>query len=81
MADVRGGRVRYHRCEPEHTVLHQLVRENLASLLIEAAERYPSGELPHFIQGEFERFVPEGVFFQTAHGGIDFHALLPAGES
>jgi len=29
----------------------------------------------------FHPLVPGGVFFQTAHGGIDFHALLPAGES
>ncbi len=55
------GQVRYHRREPEHTVLHQLVRENLASFLTEAAERYPSGELPPFIQGEFERYLSCGI--------------------
>jgi len=42
-------------------VLHQLVRENLASFLSEAAERYLSGELPPFIQGEFERYLSCGI--------------------
>ena len=55
------GQVRYHRREPEHTVLHQLVREYLASFLAETAERYPSGELPPFIQGEFERYLSCGI--------------------
>ena len=56
-----GGRVRYHRREPKHTVWNQVVRENLASLLAEADERYPSGELPPFIQGEFDRYLSCGL--------------------
>ena len=30
------------------TLLHRIVRENLATFLVEAQERYPSGELPSF---------------------------------
>ena len=33
------GRVRYHRREPEHTVLHPLVRDNLATFLAEEQTR------------------------------------------
>ena len=38
--------VRYQRREPEKTLLHRIVRENLATVLVEAQERYPCGELP-----------------------------------
>lgn len=53
--------VRYRCREPERTLLHRIVRENLASFLAEAAERYPSGELPHFIACEFERYLRCGL--------------------
>ena len=51
----------YPRREPERTLLHRIVRENLASFLAEAAQRYPSGELPHFIACEFERYLRCGL--------------------
>ena len=51
----------YQRREPERTLLHRIVRENLASFLAEAAQRYPSGELPHFIACEFERYLRCGL--------------------
>ena len=49
--------VRYQRREPEKSLLHRIVRENLATFLDEAQERYPSGELPGFIRAEFERYL------------------------
>jgi hypothetical protein len=42
-------------------VLHRIVREHLASILAEAAERYPSGDLPKFIRGEFDRYLRCGL--------------------
>ena len=48
-----GSGPRYQRREPERTVLHRVVREHMASLLAEAVERYPSGDLPKFIRGEW----------------------------
>lgn len=56
-----GSGVAYQRREPERTLLHRIVRENLAAFLAEAAERYPSGELPHFIVCEFERYLRCGL--------------------
>lgn len=47
--------VRYQHREPEKTLLHRTVREHLATFLVEAQGRYPSGELPRFISAEFER--------------------------
>jgi len=52
---------RYQHREPERTLLHRIVRENLASFLTEAAERYPSGDLPEFIGCEFERYLRCGL--------------------
>ena len=49
--------VRYQRREPEKTLLHRIVREHLATFLVEAQDRYPSGELPGFIRTEFERYL------------------------
>jgi len=56
-----GSGVRYQHREPERTLLHRIVRENLASFLIEAAERYPSGDLPEFIRCEFESHLRCGL--------------------
>ena len=56
-----GSGVRYQRREPEKTLLHRIVRENLATFLAEAQERYPSGELPSFLHAEFERFLRCGL--------------------
>jgi hypothetical protein len=56
---------RYQRREPERTLLHRIVRENLATFLCEAAERYPSGDLPTFIAAEFERYLQCGIL---SHG-------------
>jgi len=62
-----GSGVAYQRSEPERTLLHRIVRENLASFLAEAAERYPSSELPHFIACEFERYLRCGLL---CHGFV-----------
>ncbi len=56
-----GSGVRYQRREPERTLLHRIVREHLATFLVEAQERYPSGELPSFIRAEFERYLRCGL--------------------
>lgn len=56
---------RYQRREPERTLLHRIVRENLATFLHEAAERYPSGALPAFITEEFSRYLRCGIL---SHG-------------
>lgn len=50
-----GSTFRYQRQEPELTLLRRIVRENLATFLREAADRYPSGDLPAFISEEFSR--------------------------
>lgn len=54
-------RRRYQHREPEKTLLHRIVRENLAPFLVEAQERYPSGELPSCIRAEFERYLRCGL--------------------
>lgn len=51
----------YQRREPEKTLLHRIVREHLAAFLAEAADRYPSGEIPAFIRQEFERYLRCGI--------------------
>ena len=56
---------RYRRREPERTLLHRIVRENLATFLAEAAERYSSGALPAFIAEEFSRYLRCGIL---SHG-------------
>lgn len=56
-----GSEVAYQRREPERTLLHRIVRQNLASFLAEAAQRYLSGELPDFIRCEFERYLRCGL--------------------
>lgn len=56
-----GSGFRYRRREPEKTPLYRIVREHLASFVAEAAERYPGGELPAFIQREFERYLRCGL--------------------
>ena len=55
--------VRYQRREPEVTLLHRIVCGHLATFLVEAQERYPSGELPRFIRAEFERYLRCALFF------------------
>lgn len=56
---------RYQRREPERTLLHRIVSENLATFLREAADRYPSGELPASITEEFSRYLRCGIL---SHG-------------
>ena len=36
---------------------HLIVREHLATFLVEAQDRYPIGALPRFIRAEFERYL------------------------
>ena len=43
------------------TLLHHIVREHLATFLVEAQGRYPSGEFPRFIRAEFERYLRCGL--------------------
>ena len=43
------------------TLLHRIVREHLATFLADAAERYPSGDIPAFIRAEFERYLRCGI--------------------
>jgi len=56
-----GSTFRYQRREPEQTLLHRTVRENLATFLAEAADRDPSGNLPAFIIAEFDRYLRCGI--------------------
>lgn len=42
-------------------MLHRIVRENLATFLAEAADRYPTGDLPAFIAAEFDRYLRCGI--------------------
>ena len=48
----------YRRREPEGTVLHQAVRQNLATFLEEAQEH---GGLPRYVEQEFFRYLDCGV--------------------
>jgi hypothetical protein len=59
-----GSTFRYQRREPEQTLLHRIVRENLATFLQAAADRYPGGELPAFIAEEFSRYLRCGILSQ-----------------
>lgn len=56
-----GSTFRYQCREPEQTLLHRIARENLATFLAEAADHYPSGDLPTFIAAEFERYLRCGI--------------------
>jgi len=52
----------YRRREPERTVLHRVVRENLATLLDEARARSPDGSgYPPFVERELERYLGCGI--------------------
>ncbi len=52
----------HHRRNVEGTVLHQVVRDHLASFLVQAADR---GGLPRFVERDFSRYLGCGVL---AHG-------------
>ncbi len=56
-----GPTFRYQRREPEKTLLHRIVREHLATFLADAAERYPSGDIPANIRAKFERYLRCGI--------------------
>ena len=72
----------YRRREPEGTVLHAAVREHLATFLVEAEERSPTGlGLPRFVREEFERYLHCGILahgFARVHCGACGHDLLVA---
>ena len=55
----------YQRREPERTLMHRIVRENLATFLVESAKRYPSGDLPAFIAAEQSHCLRCGIL---SHG-------------
>jgi len=46
----------------EHTVLHQIVRDHLATFLRAAADRTGGNGLPAFIEREFRDFITCGVW-------------------
>ena len=56
-----GSTFRYQRREPEKTLLHRIVRAHLATFLADAAERYPSGDIPANIRAKFERYLRCGI--------------------
>ena len=72
----------YLRREPEETVLHAAVREHLATFLVEAEERSPTGVgLPRFVREEVERYLRCGILghgFARVHCGACGHDLLVA---
>ena len=52
----------YRRREPEHSLLHVTVRENLRTFLAEAANHSDTGAgLPRFVAAEFERYLACGI--------------------
>ena len=52
----------YRRRDPESTVLHQVIRENLATFLAQSEEHFG---LPRLIEQDFLRYLDCGVL---AHG-------------
>src|SRR5207302_5093065 len=51
----------YRRREPESTLLHETVRENLKTFLARVEERGDGIGLPRFVVSEFERYVACGI--------------------
>jgi hypothetical protein len=52
----------YRRRDPEHSLLHQIVRENLETFFASADARAPEGRgLPRYVRGAFERYLDCGV--------------------
>lgn len=51
---------------PEKTLLHRIVREHMATFLVEVVERDPSSELSRFIRAEFERDLRCGLLCAAA---------------
>jgi hypothetical protein len=52
----------YRRREPEKTVLHRVVRENVETLFDEAQRNSPNGQgYPGFVKNEFERYLGCGI--------------------
>ena len=47
---------KYRPHRPQETVLHQIVREHLQTMLAEASLRSDSG-YPHFVEREFRRYI------------------------
>ena len=71
----------YRRREPEKTVLYGIVRDQFATFLAEAGERYPSGSVPPFVEGEFRRYLDCGILargFARVHCDACSHDLLVA---
>jgi len=61
----------YRRRRPEGTVLYEAVRDNLATLLVEASE--VGCGLPRYVERDFTRYLECGVL---AHGGVAALHLL-----
>ena len=52
----------YRRRTPEHSVLYNVVRENLKTFFTEAEARSPDGRgLPQYVKGALERFLDCGI--------------------
>lgn len=52
----------YRRREPEKTLLHRVVRENLNPFLAKADARASEGRrLPAYVRGAFRRFLDCGI--------------------
>jgi hypothetical protein len=58
----------YERHDPEKTLLHEVVREQLEGFL--ASSRYRDQALPHFVEQELRAFLRCGVL---AHGFLRLH--------
>ena len=58
---ARRGRRTYVRRQPEHSVLHGVVREHLETFLAEARERGGGDGVPRFVERELREFLTCGV--------------------
>jgi hypothetical protein len=59
---ARAPLARYRRREPEHTILHAVVRERLESFLATARERSANGRgLPPFVERDLRGYLDCGI--------------------
>ena len=61
----------YRRRDPEQSLLHRIVRENLETFFAAAHARSPDGRgLPRYVRGAFERYLDCGIL---AKGFVRVH--------
>jgi len=66
------GRCTYIRRQPEHTVLHRVIREHLETFLAEACLRGGGEGLPRFVERQLREFLTCGDLTRGfARHGID----------